>query len=102
VAFGLDGFKASALGQRIGAIITDPVYVTEMMVLSKHDIPALQAVGRPLLEQIGDEVRPDPVKKLIGRWVREILDEKALLPGRTGRIPSGHLFSTGAIYYPKG
>ena len=102
MAFGLDGFKASPLGGRVGAILTDPDYVTEMVVLSKHDIPALQAVGRPLLDRIGDEVRPDPIKKLIGRWVREILDGEGLLPGRTGRIPPGHLFSTGAIYSPKG
>lgn len=99
--FGLEGFKRSPLGERVGAVLTDETSIIEMIALSKHDIPAVQAVGRPLLALGDEEVKTDAVKKHIGRWVRELLEPRGWTPGRSGRVAVGHLFSTGAIYVPK-
>src|SRR6266568_2653350 len=60
--FGLDAFKRSRLGQRISAVIEDPRNVDDMIVFSRHGMPAVQAVGKDLLA-LGPEVRDDRVKK---------------------------------------
>jgi len=97
MAFGLKGFKASQLGQRIGTIIGTPQNVAEMVVFSRHGMPAVQAVGKALLS-LGPEVEADYVKKTIGRWVKEILGKRGWTPWKSGRVTPGNLFSRGMIY----
>jgi hypothetical protein len=97
MAFGLKSFKQSQLGRRVGAIIEDPQKVGEMIVFSRHEIPAVEAVGKAL-ETIGPEVRDDYVKTTIGRWVREILGSQGWTPWKSARVAPGNLFSRGMIY----
>jgi len=97
VAFGLQSFKTTQLGRRVGAIVEHPQIVGDMIALSRHGMPAVQAVGRELLS-LGPEVRDDQIKKTIGRWVREILEQHGWTVWRTRRVPPGNLFSTGMVY----
>jgi hypothetical protein len=98
--FGLETFKAGTLGQRVRAIVEDDVLVRDMIALSKHDIPAAQAVGKALLA-LGPAVKEDYVKKTIGRWIREIMSKQGWTPSKSGRVAPGNLFSSGMIYKPK-
>ena len=97
MSFGLEAFKASQLGQRVGAIIEHPQSVAEMIVFSRHEMPAVQAVGKALLA-LGPEVQDDYVKTTIGRWVKEILERHGWIPWKSARVSPGNLFSRGMIY----
>jgi hypothetical protein len=100
MAFGLERFKKSRLGQRIGAVIEHPQSVGDMIVFSRHGMPAVQAVGKDLLA-LGPEVRDDRVKQTVGRWVREILERHGWIVWRKRRVSPGNLFSTGMVYRPR-
>jgi hypothetical protein len=65
--FGMDAFKATTLGTRIGAVITDPENIAKMITLSEHGIPAVQAIGKLLLP-LGDAVKAD--EKQTARWAK--------------------------------
>jgi hypothetical protein len=97
--FGLESFKKSSLGQRVGEIIQDPQRIGDMVAFSRHGMPAVQAVGEDLLA-LGREVRQDQVKKAIGRWVREILEQQGWTVWKKRRVSPGNLFSTGMVYRP--
>jgi hypothetical protein len=97
MAFGLEAFKATQLGRRVGAIIESPEKIQEMIVFSRHEMPAVQAVGKALLA-LGPEVKTDYIKKTIGRWVKEILGKRGWVPRKSGRVTPGNLFSRGMIY----
>jgi hypothetical protein len=68
-----------------------------MIALSRHGIPAVQAIGKQVM-QLGRETRDNTVKQMIGRWVREVLEAQGMVPVRSGRVAPGNLFSTGMIY----
>jgi len=97
MAFGLEKFKATHLGQRVGAIIESPQSVAEMVVFSRHDMPAPQAVGKAL-HTLGSEVEDNYVKITIGRWIKEIMARQGWIPRKSGRVTPGNLFSRGMIY----
>jgi hypothetical protein len=99
MAFGLESFKQSGLGRRIGTVVKDPQNVGDMIVFSRHGLPAVQAIGKALLA-LGSEVREDQVKKTIGRWVREILEPHGWTVWKKRRVAPGNLFSTGMVYRP--
>jgi hypothetical protein len=101
MAFGLEKFKVSRLGQRIGAVLEDPQSISDMIVFSRHEMPAVQAVGKALLP-IGREVRERQVKQTIGRWVREILEGQGWTVWKNRRVAPGNLFLTGMVYRSKG
>jgi hypothetical protein len=98
--FGLTEFRASKMGRKVGAVLTDPENVRDMIALCRNDIAAVRGVGRQLLK-LGLRPADEQAKKLIGRWVKEIMATKGWEPMRSGKIPRGHLFSTGTIYRPK-
>ena len=100
MAFGLEKFKTSPIGRRIGAVLEDPQMVSDMIIFSRHGMPAVQAVGEDLLP-LGPEVRADQVKKSIGRWVRQILEQHGWTVHKKRRVTPGNLFSTGMVYRPK-
>src|SRR2546423_2983950 len=97
MAFGLEKFKQSHLGRRVGAILENPQNIAEMVVFSRHQMPAVQAVGKALLV-LGHDVHDDYVKKTIGRWVKEILGRQGWIPWKSRRVSPGKLFSRGMIY----
>jgi hypothetical protein len=47
--FGLEEFKASAIGKRVQKIIEDPEQIRDMEAFSRHEIPAVIAIGKALL-----------------------------------------------------
>jgi hypothetical protein len=98
--FGLEAFKRSAMGRRVGPVLMDPENVRDMMALCRHDIAAVRAVGKQLLA-LGLRPKDETEKKHIGRWVRHILGTAGWEPVRSGKLPRGNLFSTGAIYKPR-
>lgn len=98
--FGLGAFKQTALGQRVRPVLIDRENIRDMIALCRHDIAAVRAVGKQLL-RLGIRPKDENTKKLIGRWVREIMQAEGWVPVRTGKIPRGNLFSTGAIYKPR-
>lgn len=98
--FGLASFKASPLGRKIAPVLTDGENIRDMIALCRNDIAAVRAVGKQLLA-IGLKPQNEEAKKLIGRWVREIMAARGWEPVRKGKIPRGNLFSTGAIYRPR-
>jgi hypothetical protein len=99
--FGLSTFKQSSLGLKVAPVLTDPENIRDMIALCRHDIAAVRAVGKQLLA-VGMKPRDDEAKKNVGRWVREIMATRGWQPVRSGKIPRGNLFSTGAIYRPGG
>lgn len=104
MAFGLDNFKQSPFGLKVGKLLNDPQVVGDMIAISRHTerTPAVQVLGKSILE-FGMPVS-DEDKKAIGRWVREVMEAHGWTTdaGSKGRVADGNLFSTGAIYYPKG
>ena len=99
--FGLKSFKLLKLGSGVGEILKRPTTVPDMCALSRHGIPAVQVLGKPILA-LGLPVT-DADKKAIGRWVREVMEENGWTTDASskGRVAPGNLFSTGAIYRPK-
>lgn len=99
MAFGLDNFKHSEFGRRVGEVLTDRDNIIGMRYLSEHGIPAVQTVGKRI-EALGKPLTDDE-KKLIGRWVREIMEAQGWTTNKKGRVAAGNLFSTGAVYEPR-
>ncbi len=97
----LEEFKQSPLGQQVGAIISNQSNIIRMIALSESGIPAVQAIGKPLMPLMPRDQDLTDVKTFIGRWVREILEPEGWIVVRKGRVAPGNLFSTGAIYGPK-
>ena len=99
MSFGLETFQESPLGQGVGRILGDHDTIVAMITLSEHGIPAVQAIGRRIMN-LGLPIT-DNDKKSIGRWVRERMEANGwTITGRSGRVAEGNLFSTGAIYQP--
>ena len=99
--FGLEEFKASTIGKRVQKIVEDPEQIRDMVAFSKHEFPAVIAIGKELLSLREPAVKRDNVKQTIGRWVREVLGQHGWVPLRSGRVSPGNLFSTGMIYTRK-
>jgi hypothetical protein len=103
MSFGLNNFKQSPLGQKVGDLLNDPQTISDMIAVSKYTArtPAVQVLGKSIIA-FGMPVT-DGDKMSIGRWVREVLEDKGWTTDITskGRVAPDNLFSTGAIYYPK-
>lgn len=104
MAFGLENFKSTPLGVKVADLLADPQTVGDMIAVSRHTegTPAVQVLGKSILG-FGLPVTDDD-KKLIGRWVREVMETHGWTTDGTskGRVSKGRLFSTGAVYYPEG
>lgn len=92
----LQNFKASKIGTLVGSILTAPDAVAQMEEKSRADRPAVEAVGAELAVRLGDLADDD--RKLVGRWVKEILGSRGWVPDRKGRVAAGNLFNRGTIY----
>jgi hypothetical protein len=98
--FGLEEFKVSTIGKRVQKIVEEPEQIRDMEAFSRHEFPAVIAIGRALLSLREPDLKRDHVKQTIGRWVREVLAPR-WVPLRSGRVSPGNLFSTGMIYTRK-
>lgn len=92
----LQQFKASRLGSIIGPILSSEEMIRRMELKSASDRPAVEAIGHEIEARVGslDEAQ----KKLVGRWVKEVLALRGWRPDRKGRVAAGHFFSRGTIY----
>lgn len=102
MAFGLEKFKMSPLGIKIGGLLGDSTQIAGMITLSRHGLPAVQDLGKPILAF--ELPVTDSDKKAIGRWVREVMEAHGWTTDndhKGRRVAAGNLFSTGAVYYLK-
>lgn len=90
-------FKVTKKGEAVAAILFNHDWQVEMVCLSKHGLPAAQAVGAEIGDKVGD--LDDTEKQHVGRWIRDIMAEKGWKVGIKGaRVAAGNLFSRAAIY----
>lgn len=92
----LQDFKASKTGTRIAPILTSPDSIRRMLAKSQEARPAVEAIGSELAEHVGNLSYDD--RKMVGRWVRELLEPRGWVPDRKGRVAPGNLFARGTIY----
>jgi hypothetical protein len=92
----LDAFKRSAKGEKLAPILTSEAAVRRMVAKSEAGRPAVEAIGPEVAAAAGS--LDDGEKKMIGRWVKEVLAPKGWQPDRKGRVARGNLFSRGTIY----
>jgi hypothetical protein len=101
MSFGLDSFKQSTLGVKVGELLNDPQTISDMIAVSKYTerTPAVQVLGKSIMD-FGMPVT-DADKTAIGRWVREVMEARGWTtdPASKARVAAGNLFSTGAFYY---
>ena len=67
-----------------------------METKSASDRPAVEAIGKDIEARVGP--LGDEQKKLVGRWVKEVLAPRGWRPDRKGRVAAGNFFSRGTIY----
>jgi hypothetical protein len=96
VAVSLNQFKASPLGALIGPILNSEQMIVRMEIKSASGRPALEAIGKDIEARLGS--LDDEQKKLVGRWVKEVLAPRGWRPDRKGRLAAGNFFSRGTIY----
>lgn len=92
----LGQFKASPLGALIGPILSSEEVIRRMETKSASDRPAVEAIGKDIEARVGP--LGDEQKKLVGRWVKEVLAPRGWRPDRKGRVAAGNFFSRGTIY----
>jgi hypothetical protein len=92
----LEAFKSSAKGAKLAPILTSEDAVTRMIGKSE--------AGRPAVEAIAPQVAAaavaldDEEKKMVGRWVKQVLAPRGWTPDRKGRVARGHVFARGTVY----
>lgn len=94
-------FKNTLVGIKVGLVLTRPDNVQRMMEASEAGVPAVQVVGRALLE-IDDSLSSSEAKILVGRWVREIMTNAGWVPSGVKGVATGNLFSNGVVFVLNG
>jgi hypothetical protein len=94
----LQQFKLSRSGTKIAPLLLSPAAIQEMETKSRANRPAVEAIGKKIADCVGS--LSDEEKKLVGRWVKEILAPRGWKPDRKGRVAAGHFFARGTIYRP--
>jgi hypothetical protein len=93
----LGNFKRSQTGARIAPILVDPSGIAAMERKSREGRPAVEAVGALIAASVG--MLDDEEKKLVGRWVKQVLAPRGWVPSKKGRVAPGNLFSRGTVYH---
>ena len=92
----LQAFKQSKTGALIGSILATQEALAHMEAKSCEGRPAVEAVGARIAEKVGK--LDDEEKKLVGRWVKQVLEPRGWTPSKKGRVAPGNLFSRGTVY----
>jgi hypothetical protein len=93
-------FTASKKGELVTEVLNDHDAQVEMVCLSKHGLPAAQAVGAAIGKLVGD--LDDTEKQHVGRAIRDVMSDKGWKVAQRGaRVAPGNFFSRAAIYEPK-
>jgi hypothetical protein len=92
-----DEFKASPNGKIVGSILAEHDWQIEMVCLSKHGLPAAQAVGAEIEARIAE--LGDTEKQHVGRWIRDVMaDHGWKVASKGARVASGNYFTRAAVY----
>lgn len=92
----LQAFKESKNGALVGSILTTQDALTRMEQKSREGRPAVEAVGARIAEIVGK--LDDEEKKLVGRWVKQVLEPRGWKPAKKGRVAPGNMFARGTVY----
>lgn len=92
----LEAFKHSRKGALLAPILGSEAELARMEDKTRAGRPAVEAIGARIESEIG--ALSDEEKKLVGRWVKEVLAPRGWTPAKKGRVVSGNLFSRGTIY----
>lgn len=92
----LHEFKASRLGSCLAPILESGDAVQRMEAKSAAGRPAVEAIGKDIATRVGQ--LGDEDKKMVGRWVKELLAPRGWRPDRKARVAPGHFFARGTIY----
>lgn len=92
----LEVFKQSAKGAKLAGLFSSEEVIGRMIRKSEARRPAVEAIGKDVEIRVGD--LDDEEKKLVGRWVRQVLEPRGWTPDRKGRVAGGHFFARGTIY----
>lgn len=82
----------------LAEFLADESTVQAMVLASESGRPAVEAIGTELISHFGDRVRPNPVKRRIGRLVRPLLEAQGFLPHKQHRPAKSVLFTAGTVY----
>lgn len=90
----------SPLGQGLWAFLNERDNLIRMETATYLERPAVEPLSSGLLQRFGDEARPDRVKQMIGRMVRQILEPRGYRIDRQNvRIPApANMFASGTRY----
>lgn len=92
----LEQFKHSAAGRKIAGLLGSDEAIRRMEGKSSVRRPAIEAIGKEIEARVG--TLDNQEKKLVGRWVKEVLAPRGWQPDRKVRVAAGHFFSRGTIY----
>lgn len=82
----------------LAEFLADESTVQAMVHASESGRPAVEAIGTELIRHFGDRVRPNPVKRRIGRLVRPLMEAQGFLPHKQHRPAKSVLFTVGTVY----
>ncbi len=92
-----DEFMATPNGKAVANILDQHDWQVEMICLSKHGLPAAQAVGAEIGKQVGS--LDDTEKQHVGRCIRDVMADKGWKVASKGaRVAPGNFFSRAATY----
>lgn len=92
-----DEFKASPKGKLVCDLLDEHDWQIEMICLSKHGLPAAQAVGAEISVRVGE--LDDTEKQHVGRCIRDVMAEQGWKVATKGaRVAAGNYFTRAAIY----
>ena len=87
------------LGKELWAFLTSHESLIMMETASYLSKPALESLQPSLLERFGDEVKRDRVKQMLGKMVRQIMEERGYALDQVGvRLKQNSLFLSAARY----
>jgi hypothetical protein len=92
----LERFKHSAPGRKLAELLDSEDAIRRMENKSHAGRPAVEAIGPQVAAKVGK--LDDESKKMVGRWVKEVLGRRGWQPDRKGRVAAGHFFARGTIY----
>ena len=96
----LEAFKHSRKGALLAPILASEAELAKMEAKTRAGRPAVEAIGNRIASKVGE--LNDNEKKLVGRWVKQVLGSRGWVPSKKGRVAPGNLFSRGTIYQRPG
>lgn len=90
----------SVMGQLIWSIVNRQYVISLFKLASDQDRPAAEAIGVILLQEVGNGVKDDLVKKATGNMIKHVMEENGY-KHKKYNVPCSKnqgVFSTASIY----